>query len=272
NSLALLSDAGHVLTDAFALSISLIAVLIMRKRSDYRATYGYHRIGILAAIINGISLVIIAIFIFFEAYKRFTEPLFINSTVMITIAIVGLVGNLLMTFLLKGHHEDLNIKSAWLHVLGDTLSSIGVIIAAIIIYLTGWTLIDPIAGILIGMIIIAGGIRVVKESLWIFLEFTPLGFHPEEIIALICRIPGVVGVHDVHIWSIGHGMPAFSAHVKVIDQKLSEADRIRNQIEKRVSELGIRHSVIQIECAGCEDGEIYCDVKGLQDKELHSKS
>lgn len=243
----------------------------MRRHSDYRATYGYHRIGILAAIINGISLVVIAIFIFFEAYRRFSEPLFINSTVMITIAIVGLAGNLVMTFLLKGHHEDLNIKSAWLHVLGDTLSSIGVIIAAMIVYLTGWTLIDPITGILIGMIIITGGIRVVKESLWIFLEFTPLGFHPEEIIALICKIPGVVGVHDVHIWSIGHGMPAFSAHVKVIDQKLSEADKIRIQIEKQVSKLGIRHSVIQIECAGCEDGEIYCDVKRLQDKELHFK-
>lgn len=244
----------------------------MRKRSDYRATYGYHRIGILTAIINGISLVVIAVFIFFEAFRRFSEPLFINSTVMITIAIVGLAGNLVMTFLLKGHREDINIKSAWLHVLGDTLSSIGVIIAAMIIYLTGWILIDPIIGILIGMIIIAGGIRVVKESLWIFLEFTPLGFHPEEIIALICRIPGVIGVHDVHIWSIGHGMPAFSAHVKVIDQKLSEADIIRNQIEKKVSELGIRHSVIQIECAGCEDGEIYCDVKGLHNKEPYSKS
>ncbi len=262
-SLALISDAGHVLTDAFALALSLLALLIMGRQSDYRATFGYHRIGILAAVINGVSLVIIALFIFFEAYKRLSNPVQINSPVMVSVAIAGLGGNLLMTLMLKGHREDLNIRSAWLHVLGDTLSSVGVIIAGIVIAFTGWTMIDPIMSVLIGFIIITGGFRVVKESLWIFLEFTPMGLHPKELVDSILKLPGVINVHDVHIWSIGHGIPAFSAHVKVVDQKLSEADTIRKQIEEEISRYGIRHSVIQIECAGCENGEILCDVKGL---------
>ena len=260
HSLSLLSDAGHVLTDAFALGLSLIALLIMRRPSDYKATYGYQRIGLLAALINGISLVVIAILIFIEAYKRFHVPPEIDSSVMLSIATAGLVGNLIMAWILGHKHHDLNMKSAWLHVLGDTVSSAGVIIAGLIIKFTGWMLVDTIASGIVGCMIIIGGTRVIKEALWILLDLSPIGFHAEDLAKSIAGIPDVRNVHDVHVWSIGHGIPAFSGHVQVNDQKISEADSIRKGIEHLLSDQGIKHAVIQMECADCCNNEIYCNV------------
>ena len=260
HSLALLSDAGHVLTDAFALGLTLVALLIMKRPSDYKATYGYQRIGLLAALINGISLVVIAFFIFIEAYKRFQAPPEINSSVMLSIATAGLFGNLIMAWILGHKHHDLNMKSAWLHVLGDTVSSAGVIIAGLIIKFTGWMLADTIASGIVGCMIIIGGTRVIKEALWILLDLSPLGFHAEDLARSIAGIPEVRNVHDVHIWSIGHGIPAFSGHVQVNDQKISKADIIRKEIECLLSAKGIKHAVIQMECADCCSNEIYCNV------------
>jgi cobalt-zinc-cadmium efflux system protein len=259
-SLALLSDAGHVLTDAFALGLSLIALLIMKRPSDYRATYGYQRIGLITALINGISLVVIAIFIFIEAYKRLKAPPEINSSVMLSIAAAGFLGNLVMAWILGHKHHDLNMKSAWLHVLGDTISSAGVIIAGLIIKFTGWMLADTIASGIVGCMIIIGGTRVIKEALWILLDLSPMGFHAEDLAKAITELPEVRGVHDVHVWSIGHGIPAFSGHVQVHDRKISEADAVRKQIERLLSDHGIKHAVIQMECADCRNNEIYCNV------------
>lgn len=269
NSLALLSDAGHVLTDAFALGLSLIAAMIMSKKPDYRATYGYQRIGIFAALINGISLVGIAIFIFIEGYKRLKSPPHIDSDIMLIIAISGFVGNLIMAWILGHKHEDLNIKSAWLHIIGDTISSAGVIIAGFIIKFTGWLIIDTIVSAIVGIIIITGGIRVIKESLWIFLELSPVGFNVKEISEHLLKIPGVINIHDVHIWSIGHGVPAFSAHVQIHDQKISEADCIRKDIEHKLRDLGILHSVIQMECEECEEMGLYCIPRSARSEHKH---
>lgn len=269
NSLALLSDAGHVLTDAFALGLSLIAILIMRKPSDYRATYGYQRIGILAALINGVSLVVIALFIFAEAYKRLKSPPDINTSLMLTVAFAGLLGNLVIAWILGHKHHDLNMKSVWLHVLGDTVASAGVIVAGLIIMFTGWRNVDPIVSGFVGIIIIIGGARVIKETLTIFLELSPVGFHTEEISAEIAVIPGIINVHDVHVWTIGHGIQAFSAHVQIHDQKISEADTIRQEIEHYLEHIGIRHSVIQMECAECESNGLYCGVKTSTESAHH---
>lgn len=268
-SLALLSDAGHVLTDAFALGLSLIAFLIMKRPSDYKATYGYQRIGLLAALINGISLVVIAIFIFIGAFNRFHAPPEINSSVMLSVAAAGFMGNLIMAWILGHKHHDLNMKSVWLHVLGDTVSSAGVIIAGLIIKFTGWVLADTIASGIVGCMIIIGGVRVIKEALWIFLELSPLGFNADEISEKLSKIEGVINIHDVHIWSIGHGTPAFSAHVQIHDQKISEADTIRQEIEHLLEHTGIRHSVIQIECAECESSRLYCRVKTSTESDHH---
>jgi cobalt-zinc-cadmium efflux system protein len=269
NSLALLSDAGHVLTDVFALGLSLIAVIIGKRPSDYRATYGYQRIGILAALINGSSLVIISILIFVETYRRIFSPPEINSDIMLLVAAGGLVGNIVMAKILGGGHVDLNIKSARLHVLGDMVTSAGVIAAGLIIKFTGWHLADPIASGLVGIIIIYGGGRVIKDALWVFLELSPLGFHAEDISKMICGMENVLGVHDVHVWSIGHGVPAFSAHVLCSDRKISESDVIRSAIEERLEHLGIRHTVLQMECAECEENALYCQVPGADDMDHH---
>jgi len=209
NSLSLLSDAGHVFTDVFALALSLIAALIMKRPSDYRATYGYQRIGLLAAFINGSSLIVISIFIFIESYKRFFTPPEVDAGLMLVVAVAGLAGNLVMAWILGTGHSDLNIKTAWLHVIGDTLSSGGVIVAAIVIRFTGWWLADPLVSTMVGIIIIVSGVRVIKETLWIFLELSPLAFRAEDISKMICGMDNIMGVHDVHVWCIGHGIPAF---------------------------------------------------------------
>jgi len=269
NSLALLSDAGHVLTDAFALGLSMIAARISKKPSDYRATYGYQRVGLLAAVINGLSLLSISVFIFIESYHRFMSPPSINTSVMLPIAIGGLLGNIVMAFILGHGHHDLNIKSAWLHVLGDTLSSVGVIISGIIVYLTGWTYADPIAGLLIGIIIISGGVRVVKEATSIFLELVPKGFDVEEIAKRIAELPEVMGIHDVHLWSLTHKRVSFSGHIWVHDQKLSELEPLRKKIEDLLQGIEISHILLQFECAECESNGLYCQIHREDENNLH---
>lgn len=260
NSLALLSDAGHVFTDSLALVLSLIADRVGRRPSDYRATYGYQRVGLLAAVINGVSLFIIAVFIFYDSYRRFVSPPHINTQLMLAFAFAGLIGNLLMAVILGRGHKDLNIKSAWLHILGDTLSSIGVIASGMIIYFFNWVYADPIAGVIIGVIIIFGGLRVVTEAVSIFLEMTPKGYDTEAIAKKICGLPEVMGVHDMHIWSLAHRKIAFTAHLWVQDQKLSETENIREKVENMLAEMGISHIILQFECAECENGGLYCQI------------
>jgi cobalt-zinc-cadmium efflux system protein len=145
-------------------------------------------------------------------------------------------------------------------VLSDTISSIGVIVAGLVINLTGWVLADTIASGIVGVMIIIGGTRVIQETLWILLDLSPVGFHAEDISTKIAGIPGVRSIHDVHIWSIGHGIPAFSGHVQVPDQKISEMDVIRKKIELQLSDAGIKHAVVQMECADCCNNDLYCNV------------
>lgn len=269
NSLALLSDAGHVLTDVFALALSLIAAYIGKRPSDFRATYGYQRIGILAALINGSTLVVISVFIFVETYHRIFSPPHVDSGIMLVVAAAGLAGNVVMARILGSGHKDLNIKAAWLHVIGDLITSAGVIVAGLLIRFAGWHLADPVASALVGVIIIIGGVRVIKEALWVFLELSPMGFHAADISKMICGMEHVQGVHDVHVWSIGHGVPAFSAHVLLHDQKISETDVVRKEIEERLSDLGIRHTVLQMECAECQENDLYCQIPGTEEIDHH---
>jgi cobalt-zinc-cadmium efflux system protein len=271
NSLALLSDAGHVLTDALALSVSLAALYIMHKPSNHHATFGYHRIGLAAAVFNGGSLLIIAGFIFVEAWHRLLSPEPIAGGIMLGVALAGLIGNLAMAFIIGQAHHDLNLKSAWLHVLGDALSSIGVIAASIVIQLTGWTLVDPLVSIIVGFIIVIGGFRLVKQSLHIFFEFSPADIHTEDIINDIAALPGVVDIHDVHLWSISHGMPSFSAHVCVSQTDMKMVDHLRNQIESVLARYGIHHSALQMSNMCCRENgaDIYCNQKSTYQEPHH---
>lgn len=271
NSLALLSDAGHMVTDALAIALGLVAARISKKPSDRNATFGYQRVGLLAALINGLSLLIIAVLIFYESYERLSSPPRIDIPVMLGIAALGLVGNLVMVFILGYSHEDLNLKSVWLHVLGDTLSSVGVIISGIIIYFTGWTYADPIASVLIGGIIVWGGVRLVRDTISIFLNLTPKGFNVEMLAQKITDMPDVVDIHDVHLWPLAHNHVAFSAHILVNDQTLKEVETTKKNIEEILRENGIDHSTLQIECSCVDcDNNLYCQVKPNEQGETHN--
>jgi cobalt-zinc-cadmium efflux system protein len=270
NSLALLSDAGHMVTDALAIALGLLAARISKKPSDKYATFGYQRVGILAALINGLSLLVIAVFIFYESYQRLVSPPEINIPVMLGIATLGLAGNLAMAYILGHSHEDLNIKSVWLHVLGDTLSSVGVILSGIIIYFTGWTYADPVASVLIGGVIIWGGVRLVRDTVSIFLNLTPKGFNVEVLAKKITDMHDVVDIHDVHLWPIAHNHVAFSAHVLVDNKSLKEVETTKHNIEEMLEKNGIGHSTLQIECTcvTCDNG-LYCQIPDEHD-EVHN--
>jgi cobalt-zinc-cadmium efflux system protein len=262
NSLALLSDAGHMVTDALAIMLGLVAAIISKRPSDRRATFGYDRVGLLAALINGLSLLIIAVVIFYEAYERFRTPPAVQISVMMAIAGIGLAGNIAMVFIVGHGHDDLALKSVWLHVLGDTLSSVGVIISGLVMYYTRWTYADPIASVLIGGVIIWGGIRLVRDTMSIFLNLTPRGFDVEQIAADIAKMHDVIDVHDVHLWPVAHNQVAFSAHILVDDKTLMEAEETKKNIEAMLKEAGVHHSTLQIECSCIDcDNNLFCAIR-----------
>ncbi|HEX2965401.1 MAG TPA: cation diffusion facilitator family transporter [Syntrophorhabdaceae bacterium] len=272
NSLALLSDAGHMVTDALAIALGFVASHISRKPSDRYATFGYERVGVLAALINGLSLLIIASLIFYESYERFNSPPEVNVTVVLSIAALGLAGNLIMARILGHDHHDLNVKSVWLHVLGDTISSVGVIISGIVIYFTGWTYADPVVSVLIGGIIIWGGVRLVRDTVSIFLNLTPRGFDVEALVKKISEMHDVLDVHDVHLWPVAHNNVAFSAHVLVDDKTLKEAEVTKKQIEEMLKENGVTHSTLQIECTCVDcDNNMFCRLDNTQYSHPHER-
>jgi cobalt-zinc-cadmium efflux system protein len=271
NSLALLSDAGHMVTDALAIALGLVAARISRRPSDKNATFGYQRVGLLAALINGLSLLVIAVLIFYESYQRLVAPPRIDIPVMLGIATLGLIGNVVMAFILGHGHEDLNLKSVWLHVLGDTLSSLGVIISGVVIYFTGWAYADPVASVLIGGVIIWGGVRLVRDTVSVFLNLTPRGFDVEVLAGKITDMADVEDIHDVHLWPIAHNQVAFSAHVLVNDQTLARVEATKTKIEQMLKENGVLHSTLQIECkcATCGNNGLYCQVEPDRVGEAH---
>ncbi|MFC1873531.1 cation diffusion facilitator family transporter [Chloroflexota bacterium] len=200
NSLALLGDAGHMFVDALALGLSLFAIHIARRPVTPAKTYGYLRVEILAALTNGIILLLISIYIFYEAYQRFIEPPVVKTPLMLLVAVIGLTANLIgMLLLRKASHGSLNVKAAFWHVLSDTISSVGVIVGGVIMLVTDWYVIDPIIGIIIGCIILWGAFRILKESANILLESVPGHIQIDEVIDTVKSISGVQGIHDIHI-------------------------------------------------------------------------
>ena len=258
NSLALLGDAGHMLTDALALGLSLFAIHMARRPATARHTYGYHRTEIMAALTNGVVLILVSISIFYEAYHRFFTPPEINTTVMLTIAAIGLVGNVVgMLVLQRSSKGSLNVRAAFWHVIGDTMSSVGVVIAGLIIMFTGKTIADPILACVIGVIILWGAFRIVKEASDILLEAVPAGIKLQDVEDAVKTIDGVEDLHDVHIWTITSGIYALSAHVRVDDLMVSAS----NEIVVKVNELlehrfNISHATLQLECDACASGAV----------------
>lgn len=260
NSLALLSDAGHVFADILALALSWYGVRQAKRPSSSRMTFGYHRIGVLIAIINALSIFAIAGIICYEAYSRFLNPLEVKSIPMISVATVGLGANIFVAFWLRTEQRhNLNIRSAFWHALGDALASIGVIIGGFIILLTNWFWIDPIVSALIGIIIILAAWQIFKEGLRVILEATPPGVNVIEMIKALKRIPQVKDVHDIHVWSISPELSAMSCHVLIDNISTSQAADIRKEVEAALEQqFHIGHTTVQMECQQCSPNDLFC--------------
>lgn len=260
HSLALLSDAGHNFADAAALGFSWYAIWIAKKRANERMTYGYHRVGILAALVNAVSLVVIALLIFWEAIDRVRHPEPVHGWLMIVVAAVACALNLVIgLWLHAGAKDDLNVRSAYLHMMGDAISAVGVVIAGVIVVATGWHLADPVVSFLIAGLILWSSWGILKESVNILLEATPAGMDMRKVERCIAAVPGVTGVHDLHVWTVGPGVIAASVHVLVDEQSVREGQQILKAV---VAELhhhhNINHTTVQVEVEGHESNEMYC--------------
>lgn len=247
NSLALLADAAHMLTDVGALTLSLFAIWFAQRPATPEKTYGYLRLEILAALLNGATLIVLSVFIFLEAIERLRDPVEIRGGLMLAVAAGGLVVNIIAAVMLhRSAGESLNVRGAYLHVLGDLLGSVGAIAAAAIILATGWTLADPITSVLVGGLILASSWRLVRESVNILLEAVPAHLDLEEIHAAIRGIPGVSEVHDLHVWTVTSGFLAMSGHAVVDEPERTQAvlEAIRARMHER---FGIEHVTVQVE-------------------------
>lgn len=262
SSLALLSDAAHVFLDVFALGLSYIALRLSARPADDRHTYGWHRLEVLAALINGLTLLFIAIGIGWESYQRFLKPEPVRGPLMLAIAVLGLVVNLVVALVLGSHHHgekahvhrDLNLQSAFLHVVGDAVSSMGVIAAAIIISLTGAHWVDPLASALIAILILVSAYRVLKGSLHILLEGTPDGLLLGEVEQEILKSPGVVSVHDLHVWNLCSQHVALSAHVVLEAGGARSPDQVLQDLHQRLGDrFEITHTTLQVEDKACAE-------------------
>jgi cobalt-zinc-cadmium efflux system protein len=270
HSLAVLSDAAHMLTDIAALGLAWFAAAQAQRPSNARWTYGYHRVGILTAMINGASLIVIAVFIAVEAYTRLQHPEHVAPGIMLAVAAVAIALNLVIAFALQEESHNLNSRAALLHVLGDVGASAGVIVGALLIALTGVLWIDPVLSVLIAALISVGAVRLVNETIAILLNATPRGVRVQELAGDMRAVEGVCAVHDLHVWAIGSGMNALSSHVVIDDLPPSESavilDRLGDMLCRRHR---ITHTTIQFESAAHEGHEGYCACPPGMSAQLH---
>jgi cobalt-zinc-cadmium efflux system protein len=246
-SLALLADAGHMLSDVMSIGLALLAIWLAQRPPTFARSFGYQRAEILVALINGAALVAIGIWIFVEAYQRFSDPPDVLGGWMLAVAAVGLLVNVLAAVILWGRQSDsLNMRAALRHVLADLLGSVGVIAAALIILATGWLYADPLISVLIGALVLGSSWTILRESVDILLESTPAGVDAREVARRMLAVDGVRDVHDLHIWTITSGFPALSAHVLV--SRGEDCHDRRRQLERLLGvEFGITHSTLQVE-------------------------
>ncbi|WP_373288875.1 cation diffusion facilitator family transporter [Paenibacillus nasutitermitis] len=249
NSLALLSDSGHMLSDASSLALSLVAVWFAAKAASPQKTYGYYRFEILAALLNGVTLFIVAGFIVVEAYERFFEPPTVASGSMMLIASIGLLANLASawTLMKKGDvKNNINLRSAYLHVLGDALGSVGAIVAGLIMMIFGWYAADPIVSVFVALLILKGAWGIIKHTLHILMEGTPSTVNHADVMQTLRGIEGVLDVHDLHIWTITSGLDSLSAHV-LIDDKSDHQMILQQALQVINDRYNIQHTTLQVE-------------------------
>ncbi|WP_026859482.1 cation diffusion facilitator family transporter [Jeotgalicoccus psychrophilus] len=263
NSLALLSDAGHMLSDAVSLAVALAAFKMGEKAADSARTFGYRRFEILAAVFNGVTLIVIAVFIVAEAAGRFVNPPEIATTGMLVIAVLGLVVNIIVAkILMSGDtHDNLNMKGALLHVFGDLLGSVAAIVAALSIMFFGWGFMDPLASVIVAVLIAVSGFRILRQSLNVLMEGVPENIDVDTVINTINNIEGVEDAHHLHVWSISSGMNALSVHI-VVNGTLNvhETQKIIHRIEEQMKHENIEHVTVQVECKHHDhDDELLCN-------------
>ena len=252
-SLALSADAGHMLADVAALSLALMAVWFGSRPATSKKTFGYHRLEILAALINGVALVVISLYIFYQAYERWSHPPEVDSNVMVIIAFGGLLVNVVCAWMLHGdHHDDLNVRGAWLHIIGDALGSVGAITAGALMSLYGWYTADPLFSVIICLLIIWSSWNLIRESTNVLLEGTPAHINLAAVEDAILETDGVRDVHDLHVWTITSGRDALSAHV-IHMESIAQPDLLRELRAKLHDRFGVDHLTIQMETPDFDD-------------------
>jgi cobalt-zinc-cadmium efflux system protein len=252
-SLALMADAGHMLADVAALALALVAMWFSARPATSSKTFGYYRLEILAALINGVALVLISLLIFYEAYHRLSAPPQVKSTLMTVVAVGGLAVNVVCAWLLHGEHkEDLNVRGAWLHIIGDALGSVGAIAAGVLMSLYGWYTADPLFSFIIALLIVWSSWNLIRESTNVLLEGTPAHINLAAVEDAILQTEGVRDVHDLHIWTITSGREALSAHVIHIET-ISQPDLLKELRAKLHDRFGVDHLTIQMETPDFED-------------------
>lgn len=271
HSLALLSDSGHNFTDALALVLSWYALWIARKPATATRTYGYHRVGILTALFNAITLIAIALFIFGDAVHLFQHPATVQSLPMIAVATIAVLMNTVIAMALrKEAAHDVNMRSAFIHMAGDALSAAGVIVAGIVIKLTGWNYADPLVSVLIGGFIVYSSWGIVTETINILMEGTPVGMDIRAMALAMQGVPGVVDVHDLHVWTIATGMNALSCHLQVGDADGPTTVQVVRDVKTLLaSRFEVCHSTIETECGGCNTDELYCQLEAQEHSHDH---
>ncbi len=260
NSLALLSDSGHMLSDTSSLLLSLIAIWFATKPPSPNKTYGFYRFEILAALFNGVTLFVIAGFIMYEAYGRFIEPPTVAGGSMMIIASVGLIANILSawTLMRKGDIKgNINIRSAYLHIIGDVLGSVGAILAGLTMFLFSWYIADPIISVVVALLILKGAWGIIKQAIHILMEGTPITINQAEVKQSLLKINGVIDVHDLHIWTITSGKDSLSCHL-LIDEEMDSQEVLQESIKKIEREFKIQHTTIQIEKSDLHHEHLEC--------------
>ena len=269
HSLALLSDAGHNFTDALALGLAWAGFYLQSKPADETKTYGYHRASVLAAFINALTLVALSVWILYESVLRLRAPAPVNETVMMAVAGLGLVLNgSIMLALRAASRNDINIRSAFVHMLGDALGSIAIVLGAVAIRYTGWVRVDPSLSIVIALLIVWTAWDIIRESLNILLEGLPRGIHLADVARAMGSVGGVLGVHDLHIWSLGSSTHALSCHVLIEDVPPSESDTILRSVNALLErQFGIAHTTVQFEHVSCAISENGCAIPATHEHE-----
>jgi cobalt-zinc-cadmium efflux system protein len=264
HSLALLTDAAHNLTDVIALGLTWFAVRITAQPPNAQKTYGYHRAGILVALLNSTTLVLISLGIFYEAYRRFRTPPEVESGILIGVGLVAVVINLVTALLVhRGSEHDLNLRSAFVHLMGDVLSTIGAVIAGVIIYFTDANWLDPFVSVLIGFLILYNAWGILRDAVDILLESTPRDVDVQRMVKDIAQLEGVLGIHDIHVWSLTQSLRTMSAHILTDDVHISAGAEIQRQISELLDRrYNITHATLQLECVDCFPDSLYCDLNG----------